>query len=311
MSVLSIEKGLSKVKNLAQGSKMQRFLRQPLSYLTAQVFRTMVFPISKKGILRQAHTFMGYPLSIALPSGMDIYLTGGKTHDSEIRLAQFLIQFYKKNTLITPIFIDIGAHIGYFSLLVAKILEEYEIEGKIYAFEAAKGTFELLQENLRAFKNIQCFHNALTDTEQDLSFYEFPVLYSEYNTLHIQQFENEKWFKKFRPTSVIVKGKTLDSIVDEYPIQNPLIKIDTEGAEEQVIKGGKAFLKSQNPTLIIEFLADKNKNEGHFKAYELLKEWGYQAHFIKDSGQLEVLDNIEMYFKNTGLDSDNFVFIKN
>lgn len=311
MSELSIENGLLKVKNLAQGNKMQRFLHHPMRYLTAQFFRTVVFPISKKGILRQAHTFMGAPLSIALPSGMDIYLTGGKTHDSEIRLAQFLIQFYKKNTLTTAVFIDIGAHIGYFSLLVAKILEEHAIEGKIYAFEAAKGTFELLQGNLSAFKNIQCFHNALTDTEQDLSFYEFPVLYSEYNTLHIQQFENEKWFKKFRPTSVIVGGKTLDGIVNDYSIHNPLIKIDTEGAEEQVIKGGRTFLKNQNPTLIIEFLADKNKNEGHFKAYEFLNELGYQAYFIKEDGHLEVLNNIEAYFKRTGLDSDNFVFIKN
>lgn len=309
MSIKELEQGLLKVQQLATANKLQRLWHSPVNYISAQFFRTIVFPISKKGVLKQATTFTGYPLSTALPSGMDIYLTGGKTHDSEIRLARFLIQFYK-NSSINPVFIDIGAHVGYFSLLVSCIMESLNLKGKVYSFEAAQGTFELLKVNLKPHDNIQVFHNALTDIETDLEFFEFPVLYSEYNTLHVQQFENEAWFKRFKPIKNVVKGRALDSIITDFSIQNPLIKVDTEGAEEQVIKGGIAFLKEQNPTLILEFLADSSKNEGHFKAFDILKDSGYIAHFIKMDGSLEVLKDIKTYFNETQLDSDNFVFIK-
>ena len=303
-----LEDGLDKVKQLAQANKMHRLMHNPFRYLSAQFFRTVFFPLSKKGTLRQADTFMEHPLSILLPSGMDIYLTGGKTHDSEIRLAHFLIQFYKKGQPTT--FIDIGAHVGYFSLLVSCIVEQISPNGRIYTFEAAKGTFDLLKQNLKNRKNIQVFHNALTDEEMDLTFYEFPVLYSEYNTLHVGQFENEKWYQKFKPEKNIVKGRTLDSVVKEFDIKNPLVKIDTEGAEAQVIGGGREFLTLQNPTIIMEFLTDKTKNEGHFKAFDMLKEMGYNAYFIKNDGDLELLKEINSYFIEKGLDSDNFVFMK-
>ncbi len=303
-----LEDGLEKVKQLAQANKMQRLMHNPFRYLSAQFFRTVFFPISKKGTLRQADTFMGYPLSILLPSGMDIYLTGGKTHDSEIRLAQFLIQFYKNGNLTT--FIDIGAHVGYFSLLVSCIIEQISLNGRIYTFEAAKGTYDLLKQNLKNRKNIQVFHNALTDEEMDLTFYEFPVLYSEYNTLHVEQFENEKWFQKFKPEKNIVKGRTLDGIIEEFDIKNPLVKIDTEGAEAQVISGSRELLMLQNPTIIMEFLTDETKNEGHFKAFEMLKEMDYQAFFIEKDGTLAILKDINKYFIEKGLDSDNFVFKK-
>jgi FkbM family methyltransferase len=303
-----LEDELEKVKQLAQANKLHRLMHSPFRYLSAQFFRTVFFPLSKKGTLRQADTFMGYPLSILLPSGMDIYLTGGKTHDSEIRLAQFLIQFYKKGNPTT--FIDIGAHVGYFSLLVSCLIEKMSSESRIYTFEAAKGTFGLLKQNLKNRKNIQTFHNALTDSDMDLTFYEFPVLYSEYNTLHVGQFENEKWFQKFKPERNTVKGRTLDSIIKEFNIKNPLVKIDTEGAEAQVISGSRELLTLQNPIIIMEFLTDTTKNEGHFKAFEMLKDMGYQVYFIKNDGELDILKDINSYFTENGLDSDNFVFKK-
>ena len=242
MNFQELEKKLEKVEKLAHSNKFQRLLHHPLRYVSAQFFRTVTFPLTKKGTLRTAQTFMDYPLSILLPSGMDIYLTGGKAHDSEIRLARFLIHFFKNHALNKEIsFVDIGAHVGYFSLLASYLIGE---NAKVYTFEAAKGTFDLLKKNLANRPNIHVFNNALTDSEIDLTFYEFPVLYSEYNTLHVAQFENEKWFKKFKPLKNIVKGITLDTVFEKFSLKNAVIKIDTEGAEAQVIAGAKADRKS-------------------------------------------------------------------
>ena len=309
MNFQELEKKLDRVERLAQTSKIHRLLHHPLRYISAQFFRTITFPLTKKGTLRTAKTFMNYPLSILLPSGMDIYLTGGKAHDSEIRLARFLIHFFKNNAHNKEIsFVDIGAHVGYFSLLASFLIGE---NAKVYTFEAAKGTFDLLKKNLDNRPNIQVFHNALTDTEMDLTFYEFPVLYSEYNTLHVAQFENERWFKKFQPLKNTVKGITLDAVFEKFKLKNAVIKIDTEGAEAQVIAGAKAILANQNPIIIMEFLTDKNKNEGHYQAFKMLTEAGFNAYFIEKNGDLSVLKDIEMYFSNHPSESDNFVFMKN
>ena len=308
MNFQELEKNLNKVEQLAVANKFQRLLHHPLRYVSAQFFRTITFPLTKKGTLRTAQTFMNYPLSILLPSGMDIYLTGGKAHDSEIRLARFLIHFFNNNAHNKDIsFVDIGAHVGYFSLLASFLIGE---NARVYAFEAAKGTFDLLKKNLKNRSNIQVFHNALTDSEMDLTFYEFPVLYSEYNTLHIAQFENEKWFKKFQPLKNTVKGMTLDTVFEKFTLKNAVIKIDTEGAEAQVIAGAKAVLAHQNPIIIMEFLTDKNKNEGHHQAFKMLTESGFSVYFIEKNGELIVLNDIEIYFSNKKLESDNFVFMK-
>jgi FkbM family methyltransferase len=310
----SLEKKLEQVERHAYASKTQRFLHNPWRYVWSQFFRTVVFPFTKKGVIREAQTFTGYPLSILLPSGLDIYLTGGKTHDSEIRLARFLINHYKtvnyepsamSHLPSDNCFIDIGAHVGYFSLIVSVLLEK---KGQIFTFEAAKGTFEVLEKNLKPFSNIKTFHNAVTDVETDLTFFEFPFSHSEYNTLHNAQFENETWYKKFKPEKITVKGITLDSIVQKMGLKNPLIKIDTEGAEAQVIKGGMETFKQQNPIVIMEFLT-KN-NEGHKEAYQILTTHSYQPHTINKDGSLKPLVDVEGYFKACHLDSDNFVFIK-
>jgi FkbM family methyltransferase len=304
----ALNKKLDTVERLAQSHKFRRLCHNPAQYISAQFFRTVVFPLTHKGTLREAMTFMDYPLNVLLPSGTDIYLTGGKTHDSEIRLARFLIQYFEsKDSEKTYSFVDIGAHIGYFSLLASFLVGE---KGQVLAFEAAKGTFDLLKKNLENRPNVQVFHHALTDTEKDLIFYEFPVLYSEYNTLHVAQFEKEAWFQKFKPEKNTVKGITLDALFDRFHLQNTVIKIDTEGAEAEVIAGAKNVLEHHFPVIIMEFLSDSNKNAGHFEAFMMLKEAGFQPFFIEKEGHLETLKDIEAYFFRTKTDSDNFVFMK-
>jgi FkbM family methyltransferase len=309
-----LEKKLKAVEDIANASKLQRFLKNPWRYATSQFFRNFVFPLTKKGIIREAQTFTGYPLSILLPSGLDIYLTGGKTHNSEIRLARFLINHYK--TLNHPnissfkhSFIDIGAHVGYFSLIASVLSSSLEKKGQIFTFEAAKGTFDVLKKNLKPFSNIEVFHNAVTDIETELTFFEFPVSHSEYNTLYANQFEKEGWYKAYLPEKTIVKGITLDGIIQKFDLKNPLIKIDTEGAEAQVIKGGWNTVNAQNPIIIMEFLA-KN-NEGHKEAFNILTSLNYHPKTINQDGSLAPLTDIDAYFVAQNLDSDNLVFIKN
>ena len=304
MSQSNSEKKLSRVESLAQTSVIGRLLHRPHRYIFAQFIHKVYFKITKKGVLATAKTFFGYPLSIPLPAGTDIYLTGGKTHDSEIRLARFLIQTFENSS--NRHFLDIGAHVGYFSALVSVLLKN---KGQVIAIEAARSTAELLEKNLKNLDNAMTIHAAATELDgENLVFYEFPVLYSEYNSSHIQQFENETWFAKFKPERVNVKGITIDSLVEKFDLKNPVIKIDAEGAEAQVVAGTRQTLTEQSPIVIIEYL--REKNEGHQQAFEMLTAAGYAPYMIDSQGILRGITDAKSYFSAHDIDSDNFVFLK-
>src|SRR5207253_1278970 len=50
----------------------------------------------------------------------------------------------------------------------------------------------------------------------------------------------------------LVSGHTLDDAAQSVPPPH-LIKVDVEGAELEVLRGGATFLARQKPTLIVEF----------------------------------------------------------
>jgi FkbM family methyltransferase len=304
MSQSDLDKKLSRVASLAQTSVLGRFIHAPHRYIFAQFIHKIYFKLTKKGVGATAKTFFGYPLSIPLPAGTDIYLTGGKTHDSEIRLAKFLLHTFSNDN--NRHFLDIGAHVGYFSAFVSVLLKK---KGQVIAIEAARSTAELLEKNLKNLDNAMTIHAAATELDgENLVFYEFPTLYSEYNSSQIQQFENESWFTKFKPERVLVKGITVDSLVEKFQLKNPVIKIDAEGAEAQVVAGTRQTMLEQSPIVIIEYL--REKNEGHQQAFELLIGAGFEPYMIDNQGLLRGITDAKSYFLEHDIDSDNFVFLK-
>src|SRR5215831_5359470 len=91
-----IERNLEKVEGLAKGSKAKRLLAHPPRYFYSVFYKKFIYPQTKKGLESTATTFFGAKMKVALPAAIDIYITGGKTHDSEIRLTRFLIKNLKE-----------------------------------------------------------------------------------------------------------------------------------------------------------------------------------------------------------------------
>jgi hypothetical protein len=109
---------LYEVESVAKLSKISRFLSRPYAYFYAIAYRELVYPFTQTEKIIEAKLFYGNMMKIALPSATDIFITGGKSHSSEIRLALFMI----KNLAENNHFLDIGAHFGYFTLLAAEIV---------------------------------------------------------------------------------------------------------------------------------------------------------------------------------------------
>lgn len=297
-----LTEGIEIVSEKANGSKLKRFASNPFKYVFALAYRLLIFRFLKKPFYTRTKTFWDEPFLVALPAAMDIYLTGGKTDDSEIRLAKFMIKSLRPGDF----FIDIGSHFGYFSLLALKCLKG---KGIVLAIEPAKEAFKILKENLKNHSSataINCLAGA-KDSHQD--FYEFPSQQSEYNTAYPEQFEETDWYKKTLITRTTIPCRSIDSLLSSYEQAPGFIKIDAEGSELEVIKGaGKLVSESKDLIIVMEMLSKNRKNEAHLEAVEVLEKFNYKLFVITPEGDLEPCNNVENHLLSKGIDSDNIVF---
>lgn len=143
-------------------------------------------------------------------------------------------------------FVDVGAHIGIWSI---KLADQFE---KIYAFEPDPTNFECLKENIKSrdIVNIIPYNMAL----------------SHYNGLCGIQHKSES--NNSGNIEIIPNGKILCYRLDSFYLKNvDLIKIDTQGSEGKIILGAEKTLKINNPVIFLEqddnigglkFLKEKN-----------------------------------------------------
>ncbi len=297
-----IEK-LNKVEKIATVSKFKRMLIHPFKYFNAILFREVIYKRRKVEKEVSSITFFGTKMNLLLPSSTDIYLTGGKSHNSEIRLARFLINNLGK----ADSFIDVGAHYGYFTLLGSKLVCK---NGNIYSFEASPTTYKVLSKNSRNKTNVKIFNLAVSDEVSSLKFYEFPNLYSEYNTLEIEQFRNENWFSEYKSKEVYVQSVILDDFLLDEKVYPKIIKIDVEGAENKVINGLGNYLSKNSPFIAMEYLSNERGNKEHQEAENRLNSLGYSSFVIDKLGNLKKITSISKYLDENKLESDNIVFAK-
>lgn len=294
---------INKVEEIAQRSKIGRLLNNPMKYAYAILFRELIYPINKKEKVVETTLFYGKKMKIALPAATDIYLTGGKSHSSEIRLAKFLINNLKPDDH----FLDIGAHYGYFTLIGSELVGE---KGVVISFEPSNKNRSVLTINTIKLKNTTIYKKAMSNSTENIIFYEFQNLQSEYNTANVAQFENEQWFRDAPPTKIEVEATTIDLFTQQTQFTPKVIKIDVEGAEEKVIQGGIHYFTSHAPKIVMEYLEPKRENKNHKKAEELLVKLGYLANIITSDGLLKNINDIDNYLLSKNLESDNIVFIK-
>jgi len=177
---------LDKVEFLATSSKLARLMHSPSKYLLGQWFAKLIYPFRKQGKSITCTTFFNEKMELILPAAMDIYLCGGKTHDSEIRLSRFILNTLKQN----DVFIDVGAHFGFYSLMASQLVGT---NGSVISIEASGEIFKTLNKNIHPHSNIQAFNIVCSDRNEIVAFYEFPVLFSEYNSIAPEQYEGASW----------------------------------------------------------------------------------------------------------------------
>jgi FkbM family methyltransferase len=286
---------LNRAAALAEGSKWNRLLHQPFRYLCAIAFRHLFYTLFKQPWKRKCRTFFGTEMTVDLPAGMDLFLLGCKTHDSELRLARFFIRFIQPGDNIA----DVGAHFGYFSLLAAHLAGP---EGSVWSFEPGSATHTVLTQNTQAFQQMEV-HRLLVGAENSLrDFWEFPTLFSEYNTTRPDSVPEHLRGRKTQLAST-----RLDTFFTAHQAAPRLIKIDVEGAEYEVVQGLEGlFEQGIFPVLAMEYLGE----QGHQQAVKWLLMRGYQVFVPASTGELHACKNWETWLQYKDIDSENFVLVR-
>ncbi|MBP9732119.1 MAG: FkbM family methyltransferase [Candidatus Magasanikbacteria bacterium] len=157
----------------------------------------------------------------------------------------FETQIFKRMLKPDMVVVDIGANIGYFTLIAA---EQVGSQGKVLAFEPENENFALLEKNItyNNLSNVKLFHTALGDSEGTIELFKSEVNKGDHRIYNV---ENES---RERVTVQITKLDTVCKVLDVHTID--IIKIDVQGAEGIVLAGMKNILQ-ESPTLImfIEF----------------------------------------------------------
>jgi FkbM family methyltransferase len=137
------------------------------------------------------------------------------------------------------IVVDVGANIGYFTLIFAQLVGEH---GKVLAFEPDNKLFRILEANIQnnGYKNVTLFRKGLSDQNTSA------ILYlDKYNNL-----DNRIYASSSAAEEVEIQLVKLDDFISEYTSHVDLIKIDIQGAEGLAFRGMQNVIRT-NPKIKI------------------------------------------------------------
>jgi FkbM family methyltransferase len=180
--------------------------------------------------------------------------------------------------------IDIGGHIGLFSLYVAEKCKS----GKIFTFEPIKENFDLLKENIKInnIKNIFPKNIAVSNNNSSI-------------TIFLSDDQSGHGMYKKTSKARNIKSTNLEEIYLENKIPNcNLLKIDAEGAEFEILEkiDENMFKKIEN--IIFEYHKfEKNSNDRLENIIKKLKMNGFKINKKPHSDEIGLIYAIKKFHK--------------
>lgn len=175
--------------------------------------------------------------------------------------------------------IDLGAHIGTFSIPFARFING---NGKIYSFEGSVDNFDLLKLNIKQ----NSLEHVITPTNGIIS--DNANLFSM-----IKPSDENTGMFCFLPTSDKSDSEPLDTEViridqwyenSAHDLNIDLLKIDIEGAEMSALRSCEKIINRYLPIIYIEINKEAldRFNSSAYEIEALLKSYGY--HFFRNTG---------------------------
>lgn len=186
----------------------------------------------------------------------------------------------KQRTKGDVVVFDVGANIGYYALLEARVLGS---EGAVYAFEPHPENVALLERNVEAngYENVEVIHGAVGRSEGSA---ELSVTKGG-NTHRLSHVRGQLEVGG----TITVDAYTVDGFLESLSLDREdalVVRIDVEGAEYDVFQGMSSLLESDRRALIGVELHHRALGEERFDAIlDALRSNGFELEYVNASGE--------------------------
>jgi FkbM family methyltransferase len=211
-------------------------LKRKLSYFHKQLY---IKYLIKSGTFNKLKVKIvtGQEMSIVLPDNISSSLyTSGFFETEETK---GFISLMKEACT----FLDIGSHIGYYSVLANHFGGP---NSKVLSIEPTPSTFEILKENTNTPNGIQ-LNIALYSKQGKMSLNDYGYRYMSLNSVKDARLDT-----KIKGLKIDVIIDTLDNVVEKFNLKPDVIKIDAESAELEILKGAIKTISNYKPIFFIE-----------------------------------------------------------
>ena len=159
----------------------------------------------------------------------------GEAREAEV------VRHMLRNMRTSRCFVDVGANLGFYSILAAKAMKA----GTVHAIEMDAENISRIREaaTLNNLNDLVVHHVALGSRETQVTYYRAG---STTHTLAVTEAEKKSL------ATVEVPMVPLDTLARQFDIDVDLIKIDVEGAELEVLKGMTDILETSAPKVYVE-----------------------------------------------------------
>jgi FkbM family methyltransferase len=239
---------------LANNNDLRVPLSLDLKYTLRAAGRLARYPASLRSLLGGADAlnkllmdlYARNPVALVHTHGFDIFLDPADLGFSpsigvlgfyELKTTELFIKLVEGGSTV----IDVGANVGFFTLLAAKLAGK---EGVVLSFEPDPTSFALLSKSVQRnnFGNVRLFQKCISDVDGEQILY---LSVTHHKGMHSIS-------RNLGGRRINVKSARLDTVADSLNIgEIDLLKIDVEGAEPEVLDGATRLLSEHRVRNII------------------------------------------------------------
>lgn len=182
-------------------------------------------------------------------------------------------ELFKKEVKQGMNVVDLGAHIGYFTLLAARLVGE---KGRVFAFEPAPDNFALLTKNIatNGYKNVVPIQKAVSNK------------IGQVKLILLDSGTHYTCYSGGKEEFITVESLTLDEFIKEKKLPIDFIKMDIEGGEMAALNGMSNLIKkNKNLKIVTEFCPYYLRRAGSSPEEFLYKlvAYGFKLHVIDEN----------------------------